>query len=216
MALSRFNLNKSKNYMKAKNLVLLTVSLFTSTLINAWSQPVPADTTPNPQATIAFYSPKNIQTFLVSNRTDKTLVFTLQEIEVKIGSEWKSYSDSSAARLGEPLSFRYSNPDSVLLWLTPHETGYGFLETKQQLSLPKGVVWRAKFTVQEQLTGQERDEAAAKHPVSPANFQGTKFVYVSPTAIKDEKIIYGYAAPIQPVYYFGPASVIYSYAVQPL
>jgi|ERR1022692_352814 hypothetical protein len=200
--------------MKAKNLVLLT--LITSMSINAWTQPIPTDTSPNPQATIAFYNPKNIQTFLVSNKTDKTLVFTLQEIEVKIGSEWKSYSDSSAVRLGEPLSFRHSNPDSVLCWLAPHETGYGFLEAKQPLSLPKGVVWRAKFTVSEQLTGHERDEAAAKHPFSPADLHDTKFVYVSPTAIKDEKVIYGYAAPIQPVYYFGPASVIYSDAVQPL
>jgi hypothetical protein len=173
--------------MKATNLVLLTVSLFTSASINAWSQSVPTDSTSNPQATIAFYNPKNIQAFLASNKTDKTLCFILQAIEVKIGSQWKSYSDASAADIGETLSFKHSNPDGVLGWLAPHETGYGFLESKQPLTLPKGVVWRAKFTVQEQLTGGERAEAAAKSPVSPAA-----------------------AAPVQPIYHYGPAQVIYS------
>jgi hypothetical protein len=189
--------------MKAKTLVLLTVSLFTSVSINAWSQSVPADSTSNPQATIAFYNPKNIQAFLVSNKTDKTLWFNLQEIEVLNGFEWKSFSEPSDAAAGETLFFKHSNPDSVLGWLAPHETGYGFLEAKQQLSLPKGVVWRAKFTVQEQLTGSERAEAVAKHPVSPA-------------AVVDQKVYYGYAATVvQPVYYYGPAQVIYSGEVRP-
>jgi hypothetical protein len=181
--------------MKATNLILLTVLLLTFASISALSQNIPAQSPSNLQASIAFYNPKNIQAFLVSNKTDKTLCFTLQKIEVKIGSEWKSYSDSSVVA-GELLSFRHSNPDSVLCWLAPHETGYGFLETKQQLTLPKGVVWRAKFTVQEQLTGRERDEAAAKNPISSA-------------AVVDKKVFYGYAAPVQPVYYFGPAQVIY-------
>jgi len=182
--------------MKATNLVLLTVSLLTSASISAWSQSIPSQSSTNLEASIAFYNPKNIQAFLVSNKTDKTLCFTLQKIEVKIGSEWKPYLDSSGVA-GEPLSFRHSNPESVLGWLSPHETGYGFLEMKQQLTLPKGVVWRAKFTVQEQLTGRERAEAAAKNPVSPAT-------------VVDKKVFYGYAAPVQPVYYFGPAQVIYS------
>jgi hypothetical protein len=188
--------------MKATNLVLLTVSLFTSISINAWSQPVLDDAAQNPQATIAFYNSKDFQAFSVSNKTDKTLVFILQKIEVKIGSEWKFYSDSSGVA-GETLFFRHSNPDSVLGWLAPHEAGYGFLEAKQPLSLPKAVAWRAKFTIQEQLAGRERDEAAAKNPVSPA-------------VMVDKKVLYGYAAPVQPVYYFGPASVIYSESVQPL
>lgn len=189
--------------MKVKNLVLLTVSLFTSASINAWSQSVPADSTTNPQATIAFYNPKNIQAFLVSNKTDKTLCFILQTIEVQIGSEWKSFSEPSNAAAGETLFFKHSNPDSVLGWLAPHETGYGFLEAKQLLSLPKGVVWRAKFTVQEQLTRSERAEAAVKYPVSPA-------------AVMNQKVFYGYAATVQPVYYYGPARKIYSEAVRPL
>jgi hypothetical protein len=79
------------------------------------------------------------ESFWITNYTDKTLCFT----------QYRSH-------VGRSL------PQSDRGWLSPHEAGYGHLPY-ERIELPGYGVWRANVTVSEQLTGQDRLEAAAKY-----------------------------------------------------
>jgi hypothetical protein len=133
--------------MKTKNTLLLAAITFGLLSVSAWAQP----------ATVRYISGHD-QAFWITNNTDKTLSVTLTKIEILVGTEWQTYSQPTEPG---PGSFYFMHPNINRGWLTPHEAGYGRL-LAQSISLPKDGVWRARVIVEEQLTGQEATEAAAK------------------------------------------------------
>lgn len=133
--------------MKTKNTVLLAATILSLLSVSAQSQPATAS-----------YIPGQGGAFWVTNHTDKTLSVTLARIQVLTGSEWKVYPQPKETFQG---LLYFSHPKSKLGWLTPHEVGSGKL-LHQSIALPTNSVWRAEFSVSEQLTGRERDEAKHK------------------------------------------------------
>jgi hypothetical protein len=148
--LNGLELSKSYKQMKTKTKVLLATIGIVFLSVSAWAQP----------ATVRFVSGHG-HAFWVTNNTDKTLSITLTRIEIRVGSEWKEYSQPTDPGPGS-LYFMYRNVNRG--WLPPHEAGFGKL-LAQNISLPKDGVWRAKVIVEEQLSGQEEVQAAAKLPV---------------------------------------------------
>jgi len=140
---------KSNNNMKIKTTAVFAAITFGLLSISAWAQTV----------TVLFI-PRHDQAFWITNNTDKTLSVTLTKIEVQVGSEWRAYSEPTQPG---PGTFYFMHAHSNLGWLAPHEAGYGRL-LAQSISLPKTGVCRARLNVEEQLTGQERIDAAARHP----------------------------------------------------
>jgi hypothetical protein len=131
--------------MKTKSAVLIAVITFCLLSVSAWAQP----------ATVR-YIPGHGQAFWITNNTDKTLSVTLTKIEIQVGTEWQAYSQPSEPG---PGMLYFMQPNINRGWLTPHEAGLGKL-LAQSVSLPKDGVWRARFIVQEQLTGEEKAKAA--------------------------------------------------------
>jgi hypothetical protein len=153
--------------MKMKTIILFAAVAFGLLSISARAQP----------ATVRFVSGHG-QAFWITNNTDKTLSITLSKVEVQVGFEWKVYSQPTEPGPGLLYFFHHHAHIHVLKpdepddsnegWLAPHEAGYGNLSA-QTISLPKDAVWRARFIVEEQLTGQESIDTAAKRPaVGPA------------------------------------------------
>ncbi len=180
-------LNHSNAYMKTKTLVLFAAFTFGLASVQAWAQTDLKDSASQSQPVIVNYAPDHNQAFLITNNTDKTLSLTLSKIEVQVGSEWKVYSEPTepGPRL---LYFMHTKNKSNVGWLTPHEAGYGKL-LAQKISLPKDGVWRAKFIVEERLTGQEAIETAAKHPVPSSFLDGSSYYsYGHPHIIYSEEV----------------------------
>jgi hypothetical protein len=176
--------------MKTKTTVLLAAITFSLFSVSAWAQP----------ATVRYISGHD-QAFWITNNTDKTLSITLTKIEVQVGSEWKMYSEPSEPGPGLLYFFHHhiNMLDSNEGWLAPHQAGYGSL-LAQRISLPKEGVWRARVIVEEQLTGQEKIDAAAKLGY---NVQGTA---------KIPSLAYASDVPT----YWGYPHEIYSEEVRPL
>lgn len=149
--------------MKSQTTSALTVITFGLFAISVWAQP----------ATVRFVSGHD-QAFWITNNTDKTLSITLTKIEVRVGSEWRAYSEPTQPG---PGTFYFMHAHSNLGWLAAHEAGYGRL-LAQNILLPESGVWRARVIVEEQLTGQESVEAAAKvaakHP-APFDLEGATY-----------------------------------------
>ena len=133
--------------MKTKTIVLLAAITFGLLSVSAWAQPA-----------MVRYVSGHDQSFWITNNTDKTLCITLTKIEILGGAGWQTYSQPTGPGPGQ---FYFMHPNINRGWLSPHEAGFGKL-LAQSISLPKDKVWRARFIVQEQLTGQEEAEAAAK------------------------------------------------------
>jgi hypothetical protein len=150
--------------MKTKITVLLTAITFGLLSVSAWGQ----------SATVRYISGHD-QAFWITNNTDKTLSITLTKIEVQVGSEWKTYSEPSEPGPGLLYFFHHhiNMLDNNEGWLAPHQAGYGSLSA-QRISLPKDGVWRALVIVEEQLTGQDSIEAAAKH-AAPSGLEGATY-----------------------------------------
>src|SRR5665647_283853 len=142
--------------MKPKITVLIAAFTFGLLSVSAWAQP----------ATVRFVSGHG-QAFWVTNNTDKTLSITITKIEIQVGTEWQAFSQPTEPGPGS-LYFKHSDINRG--WLTPHEAGYGRL-LAQRISLPKDGVWRARVIVEEQLTGQESIDAAAKIPAGAPTTQ---------------------------------------------
>jgi hypothetical protein len=142
--------------MRTKKAVIIAVITFCLLSVSAWAQP----------ATVRFVSGHG-QAFWITNNTYKTLSITLKEIEIQVGSEWKAYSAPTEPGPGLLyfLHRHFLKPDSNEGWLSPHEAAFGSL-LAQSISLPKDSVWRAQVIVEEELTGQERIDAAAKYPAA--------------------------------------------------
>jgi hypothetical protein len=135
---------------------------------SAWAQPA-----------VVRFDPGHGESFWVTNNTDKRLWIELDEIEVLAGSQWKPYSQPYeptpnyyGPRGGGELVFTHfgsivgqSLPQSNCGWLAPHEAGYGHLSGSRRVEIPGYGVWRADLTVIEELTGQDRLDAAAKNEV---------------------------------------------------
>lgn len=158
--------------MKTKILVLFIAFTFGLASVQAWAQTDLKDSASQSQTVIVNYAPDHNQAFLITNNTDKTLSLTLSKIEVQVGSEWKVYSEPTEPGPGL-LYFMHAKNNNDVGWLSPHEAGYGKLSA-QEISSPKDGVWRAKFIVEEQLTGQESIEAAVKHP-APTGLEGASY-----------------------------------------
>jgi hypothetical protein len=171
--------------MKTKNTILLAAIILSSLNVSAQSQPATA-------SSIAGRG----DTFWVTNHTDKTLSVSLTRIEVRVGSEWKVYPQPKEPC---PGLLYFSHPKSKLGWLAPHEAGSGKL-LAQSISLPANGVWRAEFSVSEQLTGRERDEAEDNMRKAMRENPNT---HLSLSSDSDTQ-------------YYGHSAVVYSDEVRPL
>lgn len=146
------------------------------------------------------------QAFWVTNNTDKALSITITKIEIHVGTEWQVFSQPTEPG---PGSLYFKHPDINRGWLTPHEAGYGRL-LAQNISLPKDGVWRARVIVQEQLTGQEQVEAAAK--LQSALEAAAKSGHNTQESAKIPSVPYASDVPT----YWGHSQEIYSEEVRPL
>jgi hypothetical protein len=93
-------------------------------------------------------------TFWATNHTTNTLLITLSAIEIKAGSNW-----TTQARPYKPLQFRLPGSPFTESFLQPHAARYA---TVQLFGLQFGGIWRARVTVNEQLTGAARTTANLK------------------------------------------------------
>ena len=134
--------------MKTKTAVLIAAITFGWLSVSALAQP----------ATVRYISGHD-QAFWITNNTDKTLYIVLTQTEIQAGTEWLTYSQPTVEPGPGLLYFMHPNINQG--WLAPHEAGYGKLSA-QSISLPTNGVWRARLIIEEQLTGQEAAEAAAK------------------------------------------------------
>jgi hypothetical protein len=141
--------------MKSKSTILFAaifLCLFSSPV---WAQPVTVR-----------YSSGHDHAFWITNNTDKTLLITVDKIEVLGDAGWKDYSRPDPG----PGSLFFSRVPNILgdcaasrtCLLAAHQAGYGRLQS-QNLELPPYGVWRVTVVVEEQLTGQEAAEALAKY-----------------------------------------------------
>ena len=144
--------------------------------------------------------------FLVTNRTDKTLMALPVSIEVKAGSNW-----STQMRLLRPLSF--SGPGSIRMpgetnaiianlttpELKPHQAAYCTIHFSGQPTAngpgpgspngcgmnylagePTGAVWRLTVSMQEQLTGLRLAAARLTHYADTRRSYATAGITNSP------------------------------------
>lgn len=172
------------NRMKTKITVVFAAIL--TSLLSASAQTQPATFS---------YVPGHGEAFWITNRTDKNLSISLAQIEMRVGSEWRTYPQTKASALGL-LYFTQAGINRN--WFTPHEAGYGKL-VAQGMTLPTNSVWRAKFKVSEQLTGREHAEAEQK--LSKAQKENPKAQF--PSASDPE------------TKYYGHTQIVYSDEVQP-
>jgi hypothetical protein len=198
--------------MNSKTKSFLAALTFGLISFPAWAQP----------AAVRFDSGHG-ESFWITNNTDKTLCFTLNNIEVLAGSKWKAYSQPH-----EPTPNYYGPRGSGLLyfthyrstvgrlssqnnfgWLSPHEAGYGHL-MGERIELPGYGVWRANVTVSEQLTGQDRLAAAAKYDADIKSCTNQTIIQNCTNILSSTA-----AANIFPRYW-GHPQVVYSEEVQSL
>jgi hypothetical protein len=178
--------------MKAHYSVLFTGIAFCLASLPAWPQSVASR---QPKPVTVRYAPDHNQAFWITNSTDKTLAISLSKIEVQVGSEWKAYSEP----IPNPGLVYFLHTQAKLGWLAPHEMGYGTLLAPQSISLPTNSVWRAQFSVSEQLKGRERDEAAKQLRKVQKN---NPKLHSSAASASDNK-------------YYGHPQIVYSDEVRP-
>lgn len=111
-------------------------------------------------------------TFVITNRSTKTIVATISAIEVKVGSNWVvqsrpdrmlAFAGTNAIRI--PGATHAFSPGDITYHLAPHQASYSTIQWRDSQMAgmgigmnylsgrPTGSVWRLSLSVHEKLTG---------------------------------------------------------------